>query len=225
MTLYKLVKLELKKLKFIGWLRNILIANVLIALWVITSIPNEQIDTYVLAFAGVGSYVRITFIIFSSVLLARMVIDEYRNKTISVLFTYPIPRKTLLIAKLITVSLLTVWLILLSNLFVAAFFLIFDHYRHYIPEELTLTILVDEAIRILIWAVAFTGLSLLPFFVGMLRKSVPATIVTSFVISIGLSGVNLSDNWIIGSITAVAIVAFGIFMAYLAIRNVEHTDL
>jgi ABC-type transport system involved in multi-copper enzyme maturation permease subunit len=225
MALYKLLKLELKKLKFIGWLRNILIANVLIALWVITSIPNEQIDTYVLAFAGVGSYVRITFIVFSSVLTARMVIDEYRNKTISVLFTYPIPRKTLLIAKLITVSLLTFWLILLSNLFVAAFFLVFDHYQHYIPETLTSRILVDELMRILIWAVAFIGLSLLPFFVGMLRKSVPATIVSSFVISIGFSGVNLSDNWIMGAVAAIAIVAFGVFMAYLAIRNIEHQDL
>jgi ABC-type transport system involved in multi-copper enzyme maturation permease subunit len=223
--MYKLIKLELKKLKFGGWLRNIIIANVIIALWVITSIPNEQIDTYVLAFAGVGSYVRITFIIFSSVLMARMVIDEYRNKTISVMFTYPIQRKTLLIAKLITISLLTFWLILLSNLFVAAFFLIFDHYQHYIPEALTSTILVEEAIRILIWTVAFTGLSLLPFFVGMLRKSVPAAIVSSFVISIGFSGVNLSDNWIMGAISAIAIAAFGILIAYLAIRNVEHRDL
>jgi ABC-type transport system involved in multi-copper enzyme maturation permease subunit len=223
--MYKLIKLELKKLKFSGWLRNTLIANAIIALWVITSIPNEQIDTYVLAFAGVGSYVRITFIVFSSVLTARMVIDEYRNKTISVLFTYPIPRKTLLIAKLITVSLLTFWLILLSNLFVAAFFLVFDHYQHYIPEMLTSRILVDELMRILIWAVAFIGLSLLPFFVGMLRKSVPATIVSSFVISIGFSGVNLSDNWIMGAVAAIAIVAFGVFMAYLAIRNIEHQDL
>jgi ABC-type transport system involved in multi-copper enzyme maturation permease subunit len=225
MALYKLVKLELKKLKFGGWLRNTLIANAIIALWVITSIPNEQIDTYVLAFAGVGSYVRITFIVFSSVLMARMVLDEYRNKTISVLFTYSIPRKSLLIAKLITISLLTFWLILLSNLIVAAFFLIFDHYQHYIPEALTSKILVDEVIRILIWAIAYMGLCLLPFFVGMLRKSVPATIVSSFVISIGFSGVNLSDNWIMGAVSAIAIVAFGILMAHLALRNVEHKDL
>jgi ABC-type transport system involved in multi-copper enzyme maturation permease subunit len=225
MALYKLIKLELKKMKFGGWLRNIFIANVLIALWVITSIPNEKINTYVLAFAGVGSYVRITFIIFSAVFMARMVIDEYRNKTISVLFTYPISRQKLLIAKLISVSLITFWLILLSNFFATAFFLFFDHYQHYIPEPLTSTILVDEAFRILIWAVAFTGLSLVPFFVGMLRKSIPATIVSSFITSIGFSGVNLSNNWFIGTISAAAIVAFGILTAYFAIRNIELKDL
>ncbi|WP_162463058.1 ABC transporter permease [Paenibacillus psychroresistens] len=223
--MYKLIRLEFKKIKIGGWLRNIVIANVLIALWVITSIPNEDIQTNVLAFASVGSYVRITFIIFSAVFMARIVIDEYRNKTISVLFTYPIRRQTLIIAKLITVSLITFWLILLSNFFATAIFLLFDHYQHYIPEPLTTRMLIDEVIRIFIWAIAFTGLSLIPFFVGMLRKSIPATIVTSFVTSIGFSGVNLDDNWLMGVILAAAIVGFGILTAYFAIRNIERIDL
>ncbi len=223
--MYRLIKLEFAKLKWAGWIRNILIANTIIALWVITSIPNEEIYTYVIALSSVGGYVRITFIVFSAVFMARIVIDEYRNKTITVLFTYPIPRQTLLTAKLITVCCLTFWLVLLSNVFATTVFLIFDHYQHFIPEALTIRIVVDEVIRMIIWAIAFMGLSLIPFFVGMLRKSVPATIVTSFLVSIGFSGVSLSNNWLMGSCLAAAIVAIGILLAYLAIRKIEYQDL
>jgi ABC-type transport system involved in multi-copper enzyme maturation permease subunit len=221
----KLIKLEIKKLRIAGWLRNIFIANILLTLWVIISVPNEQIDTYEMALSSVGSYVRITFIIFSSVLMARMVIDEYRNKTITVLFTYPIKRKKLLIAKLFLVSLLTFFVVLFSNSLVAAIFLIMDAYHHYLPQTLTTEMIFSEAARIVIFAVGFMGLSLFPFIVGMFRKSVPATIITSFVVSIGFSGTNLGNHWIGGSAVALAIVGLGCFTSYLAIRKIEHIDV
>ena len=44
--------------------------------------------------------IRITFIIFASVILSRLVIDEYKNKTIQLLFMYPLQRKMLMSAKL-----------------------------------------------------------------------------------------------------------------------------
>ena len=34
-------------------------------------------------------FIRITFIIFSSVILSRLVIDEYKNKTMQLSFMYP----------------------------------------------------------------------------------------------------------------------------------------
>src|SRR5688572_22543485 len=40
----------------------------------------------------------ITFITFGSVILSRLVISEFRTKTMQVLFTYPIQRKKLLLA-------------------------------------------------------------------------------------------------------------------------------
>ena len=45
-------------------------------------------------------FIRITFIIFASVILSRLVIDEYKNKTIQLLFMYPLQRKMLMRAKL-----------------------------------------------------------------------------------------------------------------------------
>ncbi|MCZ4150352.1 bacitracin ABC transporter permease, partial [Escherichia coli] len=47
--------------------------------------------------------IRITFIIFASVILSRLVIEEYKSKMIQVLFTYPQQRKKMMQAKLLIV--------------------------------------------------------------------------------------------------------------------------
>ena len=44
--------------------------------------------------------IRIVFIIFASVILSRLVIEEYKNKTVQLLFTYPLKRKKIIFAKL-----------------------------------------------------------------------------------------------------------------------------
>lgn len=41
-----------------------------------------------------GLFVRSVYIVFAAVLIAKLVIGEYRNKTITVMFTYPISRKS-----------------------------------------------------------------------------------------------------------------------------------
>ena len=67
----------------------------------------------------------ITFIIFGSIILSRLVISEFRMKTIQVMFTYPINRKKLLFAKLILAFfftagslLIATWLIQIATYFV-----------------------------------------------------------------------------------------------------------
>ncbi|MDF2669916.1 MAG: transporter permease [Paenibacillus sp.] len=220
----RLIRLELNKFRWGIYLRNAAIAAIVVALWCVTSIPNEDTSSYKSAFSAISSYARGTFIVFSSVLMSRMIIDEYRNKTAGVLFTYPINRKKLFIAKLALLYIITFSLLVLANGFVDLFFLLMDAQYNYIPESLTNRVLLEEAVSIVLIALASTGLSLIPFYFGMLRKSVAATITSSFILAMGFSsGIHLSWSEIL--ISAIGITAVGIFMAALAIRNVETQDV
>ncbi|MDI3410257.1 ABC transporter permease subunit [Bacillus sonorensis] len=58
-----------------------------------------------------GTFVRSVFIVFAGVLIAKLIIGEYKNRTITVMFTYPVSRKKLMAAKL----LLTAWIDLFDN--------------------------------------------------------------------------------------------------------------
>ena len=89
-----------------GWyIRGALIANVIIMgfMWLISY--SEKADGGVSfqstdeAFLIIGTFDRAVFIVFGAVLIVKLVISEYKNKTILVMFTYPISRKKLLTAK------------------------------------------------------------------------------------------------------------------------------
>lgn len=58
----------------------------------------------------------------------------------------------------------------------------------------------------------------------MLKKSVPATLVASFVLALGFTGIHY-DDWFKLFTLAASLVAVGITISYLAIRNVETADL
>ena len=68
-----------------------------------------------------SSIVRATFIIFGAVLIAKLIIDEYKNKTILLMFSYPINRKKIMISKLAITAILTFITVILSNIFVVEF--------------------------------------------------------------------------------------------------------
>ncbi|MFJ7731678.1 ABC transporter permease [Lysinibacillus sp. NPDC097231] len=61
---------------------------------------------------------------FASVLIAKLVIEEYKNKTILILFSYPVSRKKIFVSKLILIAFLTFITMMLSNIVVGLFSII-----------------------------------------------------------------------------------------------------
>jgi ABC-type transport system involved in multi-copper enzyme maturation permease subunit len=227
----KLMKLEFKKARLRGLLLAAAAANVLLILWCVVSSSGEPggYADYGIAFAEIGTYVRITFIVFSSVLMARMIVDEYRNKTISVMFTYPVPRIRLFVAKLNIISIFTFVTVLVTNVIVGAAFLLWEANLDMIPDALTTGFLIKEAQRMLIYACAAVGASLIPFMFGMIRKSIPITIVSSFIVSQMFMAImnrpQIYEHLNTAVVLALAWISIGGILAYLAIRNIEQVDV
>lgn len=227
----KLIALELKKNKLKWYVKGVAIANLVIIgfLWLMAY--TEELDgttifpDYTEAFVVIGTLVRATLIIFAGVLIANIIIDEYKNKTISVLFTYPIHRTRLMIAKIIVISGVTFLGVVVSNIIVAAGFFTLNHFFHYIIEPLTMEIVAKQFISMLVYAVAAAGMGLIPLYFGMRSKSIPATIVSSILIVAVFNSTN--QGFSLSSILAIplAAAAVGFLIAIFAIRNVERTDI
>ena len=60
--------------------------------------------------------------IFASTLIAKLIIGEYKFKTITLAFMYPISRKKLMVAKLAIVMLFTFSMIIISNALITTIF-------------------------------------------------------------------------------------------------------
>lgn len=227
----KLMKLEMRKHKINGIIRGALITNLITLAFLFLIILAEKSEgnvaftDYPTAFSVIGTFSKLTFTIFAGVLIARFIIDEFNHKTITVLFMYPINRKRLLTAKLAIVVIFTFLSILLTDLVVAFLFCTLSSFYSFIPDTLTGTKVVNFLISSILDAFAFSGVGLIPLYFGMRKKSVPATIVSSVVIGSLLS--SNSNGFSLSSIIAIplSLAAIGAIIAYLTIRNIEHTDV
>lgn len=229
----KLIKLEMRKFNFSGYLKGVLIANLSIVILVTLINYVERIDRGMIPFIDImetlkiiGSLVRATFMIYAAVLIAQLIISEYRNKTINVLFTYPVNRVKLLATKLLFIALLTFLVIVVSNFFGAAAFLGINSIFHFMPTDmLTAEVRLQYGVMIVVQAAAAASMSLTALYFGMRKKSVSATIVSSIIITV----VTVSENagFSLSSIIAIPLTlgAIGILIAYLTIKDVEVKDV
>ncbi|EKQ57431.1 MULTISPECIES: ABC transporter permease [unclassified Clostridium] len=227
----KLMKLEIKKFKLKGYIKGVTIANLVILAFILfinyaSKYESEvAMDNYQMAFTIISAFIRVTFIVFASVIISRLIIDEYKNKTITVLFMYPINRRKIIIAKLIIVVIFAFISIIISNVFVGTSFYLFDKVLHFVPDKLTINILISNSINTVMCAFADSFISLIPLYFGMRKKSVPATITSAIIIASVISSNN--GGFTLYSIIAIpiALAVIGAFIGYLAIRNIEHMDI
>ncbi|MFF2449567.1 ABC transporter permease [Neobacillus sp. NPDC058068] len=227
----KLISLEIKKYKLYCYWKGIAIANLAIMglLCLIyfgdKSEGNVPFPSYEVVFIDFGSIIRATFTIFGATLIAKLIIDEYKNNSISLMFMYPIKRKQIMSAKLIIVAGFTFLTICVSSLVVGSLFYLADFYLHFVPQALTAEVLWKGFTDMILGAIASAGITLIPLYFGMLKKSVPATIVSAIIL-VSITG---SSNNGVSAFSYIAIPlvlgAIGCLIAYFSIRNIEKVDV
>ncbi|MFD1427629.1 ABC transporter permease [Kroppenstedtia sanguinis] len=227
-----LIKLEFKKKLFTGYVWGSLLAYVGIVsvslLFYFSSMigPGESpFHSYSSMLTLVDTLVCATFVIYASVLISRLIINEFRDKTIGLLFAYPVNRKKLIFAKLSIVFSWTFINIILANLLVDALLIGVNHVVGEVSGTLTTSLLTQHAIYVLTQAVGAAGMSLLSLVLGLRKNSVVATVVSSiFIVAIVVSN---NDGFSLSSITAVplTLAALGIFFTYLSFRNIDRVDV
>lgn len=227
----KLIKLEIKKFKLAGYMKTVMFINlgIMIAVCGIyfaeKSEGGTSFDSYTHSFEMIGIIVRAAFIVFASVLISKLIIEEYRNNTISILFTYPINRKRIMMAKILLITGFTFVNIVLSSIFIGSIFFLADFGMNIVPDQLTSGTLTESILKMTLTAVAAAGMALVPLYFGMKKKSVPVTIVTSILL-ISLSNTNI-DDFTLSKILAIpfGLGAIGLLVAYFSIRNINHVDI
>lgn len=229
-----LVKLELRKFQIGGYIRGAVIANVVmmailsLMLYSQTLLDEIVFLDYNALFAVVDSIVRLTFITFAAVLLSRYIIEEYKSKTINILFMYPISRRKLLISKLFIVCTFTFVSIILSEIVLSAILLTANAVKPSIQEQLTMSMIGEGAFQFVMNALAASLMSLIPLYFGMKKYSTPATITSSLLISpivcsnnVGAGGISLNSIMII----PVSLALIGALIIYMTIKKIDHVDV
>lgn len=194
-----LLKLELKKF---GILRNVLFtfAAILFSVLFLTvslvdsmTDPEQTKDSFDSTFLVIGLLIMSIFLIYASVLTARMIITEYNQRTITIMFSYPINRKQLIASKLIVITLYTVFSMAAAYICCCGYIVAADKTFDMLAGSFKLSFLQTWIPSAVISVIVCAVLSLWPFIIGMIRKSIPATIVTSL-LAVFLRQLLISQN-------------------------------
>lgn len=223
----KLIHLEYKKAQLKGIMISSSIACMILIIWCVWNRSGhvKGYTDYHTALAEISFYTNTTCLIITAILISKMVLNEYRTQTITVLFTYPHSRTKILLAKLAFISFFAFLSAWLTNLIVSGVF--FFCIPSIQPElgSFTKDLLVLNVLRSFLFAVATIGINLISFFFGMLKKSIPATIVPSFliVLVIGSNFYHLESVWSI-LLSTIGWVVLGLLLSYQSIKKAKQLD-
>ncbi|RGH40394.1 lantibiotic ABC transporter permease [Firmicutes bacterium AM41-5BH] len=183
-------------------------------------------SNYETAFSTLGMIFCVYYITLFSVLVATYIINEYNHKTILVMFSYPIDRRKLMIAKLLLITLLVMFSMIVGYICCGIFIVIADKCWELIEGEFRISVLsywIPTALKAII---TFCTLGIGTFVIGMIKKSVPMTIISAIVFfyirQFYIAGMDLyEENWLF-VIGVVVITIIGVW--YVLTYKINQTD-
>lgn len=232
----KLIKLEWKKNNIGKYVRNAVILAAILCLFIfafdylgIANDPDTSLPDTAPGFHGISStiemFTSMSFLVFTSVMLSSFIVSAYKNKTMNLMFSYPIKRQKILIsqmlavwifnfAALIATKLLLYGCIVLGSRFMVSSFLL----------DFNMTSL-GFYVQLILKSIVIVSMSFIALFIGMAMKSSKATIISSFLL-ITLAQANIGDITMANSALFPVILALiSLTFAFLSICKVETKDL
>lgn len=231
----KLVRLEWKKNNIGKYIKGVIIMAALLGLFVfalaflgIANDPDGTLDaapgTDVIS-APIELFTSMAFLIYTSVMLASFIVSAYKNKTMNLMFSYPIKRQKILASQMIAVWTFNFAALILTKL--AIYMCVFFGAK-FMQSSFTVDFSIGSLsfyIQLILKSVVIVSMSFIALFVGMAIKSSKATIVTSFLL-IFLTQANIGDFTMAGNaVFPIILTAISLLFAALSIVNVESKDL
>lgn len=231
----KLIKLEWKKNNIAKYMLGAVILAVCLCLFIfalaflgIANDPDGTLD----AAEGMGTisapielFTSMSFLIFTSVMLASFIVSAYKNKTMNLMFSYPIKRQKILASQMIAV-----WLFNFAALAVTKLLIYACVSMGSLRMESSFVIDFDMGslsfyIQLLLKSFVIVSMSFIALFIGLKMKSSKAAIVASFIM-IFLTQANIGDFSLAGNLVFPAILTVVSFaFAVLSVLHAETRDL
>lgn len=233
----KLIKLEWEKYEIGKYIRNAAILIVLLVIFNyamtflgIANDPDTGVPDMAISNMGVSTNVElltdITFLIFAAAMHATFIIGAYKNKTMNLMFLYPLNRKKIMAAKMLAVCIFCFAGIVIAKLacYGVSNLGFMMGQKASFPMDYNM-LSVSFYIQLLIRSAATISISLLALLIGMIAKSSKVTVISSFLLIIlmqgNVGGATLKDNLAV----PIVLLAISVLAAILMVQRVEKKDV
>ncbi|WNS44167.1 ABC transporter permease [Paenibacillus sp. MMS20-IR301] len=233
--MFRLMKIEWQRNNLTGYCIRAVVCMIVIfgmvaGMAVLSNAQGEPMFSDFTAYMSLANiFIRVTFAVFSGIILSRLIIEEYRNKTIQLLFSYPLQRKKVIQSKLFIVLGFCFTNIVVSTFFIEVLTVLLNPTFHFFELTASKEDVTATFPSLLITAVMTAGLSLIPLSFGMRKQSTATTITSSVIIGILLNA-TVSDGS--GSVSVFQFIGvpilfclLGLAVAYLSYHKIDSKDV
>lgn len=177
----KLIRLEWKKNNIIKYIRNAFIMTICWLIFLLVAAEELETEDTVLLKSAVELFTNMSFIIFTSTMLASFIVGTYKNKTINLMFSYPISRKKIVLSQILSVWIFNFIALTLSKVLIYAALVITRKYTHIMADNIVLGSGIFY-IEILVNSAVMVSVSFIALLIGLKMKSSKATIIAGVII-------------------------------------------
>lgn len=170
-------------------------------------------------FRLIGIISLVIFSTMSAIMYSKLVIGEYTGKRVALLFSYPVSRSKILMAKLLLVFVFTSVSMLICTAIPYIVFNITESISPIVIQDVMTMGLVTNAIKTIGVAVlALGGIGIVSLRIGFIQKSVPTTMICAILLSAFYGNAALNAKGILSSvlISGIGLVVAIVVMAELS---------
>lgn len=231
----KLIKLEWKKNNIGKYIRYAIVLAALLSIFIfalaylgIANDPDGTLDAALGAntiSSSIELFTSMSFLIFTSVMLASFIVSAYKNKTMNLMFSYPIKRQKILVSQMAAVWIFNFTALIITKLIIYTCVYFGAKYMSSSfvidVDMLSLTLYIQIVLK----SFVIVSVSFIALFIGIAMKSSKATIITSFLL-IFLTQANIGDFSLAGNaVFPVILTLISLGFAALSVYNAETKDL
>lgn len=219
----KLMRLEWKKLK-----QKSVISEVIIYLLIVMFMPvffikvvSADFGQSYATFIELNMAVQMGYVLFGASLINQVFIDEYKNKTISLSFRYPISRQKLFTTKILFIALFVFILTAVSYLLTGVATYLIDQVQPIINGDPTSSDLIAFFSQMILRSLIITLISFIPlFYLGIWKRATIPTVICSIVAMQSNLAPMLNLNYDLVIAVLITLGSLSIFLSIYTAENI-----
>jgi ABC-type transport system involved in multi-copper enzyme maturation permease subunit len=234
--MWKLIKLEWKKNRVSQYVLGAVIITTLLGIFMFaqcylgiandssTGVPDTAPGLETMALQ-IELFTNLSFLVFTAAMMSSFIITPNKNKTMNLMFSYPIKRQKIIISQMLSVWLFSFAVLLTSKLFIYS---VLVALKGSFTQSFSLGYNMGNIsfyVQIILNSVVTVTLGFIPLFIGKSMKSSKAAIITAFLLFVVMNGTvgdfSLRGNVIVPMFLVIASLVCG----YLSLYKVEMRDL
>ncbi len=226
----KLIRLEWKKNNIIKYIGIAFIVAISCLIFILVTAKELEAGETKLAYgnsmlkSAVELFTNMSFIVFTSTMLASFIVSTYKNKTINLMFSYPISRKKIVLSQILSVWIFNFIALVLSKVLIYTILIITKKYTHIMADNITLGSGIFY-IEILINSAVMVSISFIALLIGLKMKSSKATIIAGVIILCFTQG-NIGSYTLLDNIPFhIILLMISIISVFLTLYKLETRDV